>query len=724
MQDVNRHRIEQLNQGRCHDPFALLGQHHADKGITVTALLPSAELVELDTIGQMQRLPETSVFTINLTTAQASKLPRHHRINWTEAGQSESYSVVSPYSFEPFIPDDDLYLFAEGKHLHIYRHLGAHACTKDAISGVQFALWAPGVKRVSVIGDFNAWNGLRHPMRSRGVSGVWEIFIPGLQASDLYKFEILNQHNQILVKTDPYAQQMTLRPDTASRVCPGNDYDWQDAAWLERRKNWNWQHSPMNAYELHLGSWRRTADGQFLNYRETADQLVPYVNEMGFTHIELLPIMEHPLDESWGYQVSGYFAPTARYGEPSDLRYLIDLCHGHGIGVILDWVPGHFPKDDFALARFTGDTLYEHSDPRRGEHPDWGTLIFDYGRNEVRNFLLSNVIYWLEEFHLDGFRVDAVASMLYLDYSRKANEWLPNQFGGRENLEAIHFLREMNSVVHDRFPGCLTIAEESTAWPMVSRPVSMGGLGFSMKWNMGWMNDSLSYMQNDPVHRAYHHNKLTFSQLYAYSENFVLPLSHDEVVHMKHSLLDKMPGDHWQKFANLRLLYAWQITHPGKKLLFMGAEFAQWQEWDESRSLDWHLLEHDNHRGIKTLIKDLNHLYRDETALHAHDFVQDGFEWLDCDNDKHSVLLFIRRSQDESLLCLFNFTPVTRNHYRIGLPEAGHYQEIFNSDSHFYAGSNCGNTNISCENTSYMGHPQSAVISLPPLAMLILKKMN
>jgi 1,4-alpha-glucan branching enzyme len=514
---------------------------------------------------------------------------------------------------------------------------------------------------------------------------------------------------------------MTLRPDTASRVASLAGYEWGDEAWMARRSQWDWQHAPMSLYEVHLGSWRRAPDGGFLGYRAIAERLVPYVRDLGYTHVELMPVMEHPLDESWGYQVSGYYAPSARFGAPDDLRYLIDRLHQAGIGVVLDWVPGHFPRDEFALARFLGEPLYEHPDPRRGEHRDWGTLIFDYGRNEVRNFLLSNAVYWLQEFHADGLRVDAVASMLYLDYSRKEGEWLPNIHGGRENLEAMAFLREMNQVVHARFPGAVTIAEESTAWPRVSRPVEMGGLGFSMKWNMGWMNDSLSYFQHDPIHRRYHHHKLTFSQLYAYSENFVLPLSHDEVVHMKRSLLDKMPGDWWQKFANLRLLLCWQMTHPGKKLLFMGGEFGQWVEWSEAGELDWSLLQYDTHRGLQRMVGDLNRLYCEHPALHRYDFEQQGFAWLDCEDQEQSVLAFVRQAGEARLVCVMNFTPVPREGYALPLPGGGDYREIFNSDSMHYGGSNQGNVVVRADGGALGGWPASARLTLPPLGMLILE---
>ncbi len=721
-----KHDYEQksqaLQQGRWHDPFELLGHHPQVGGEVIRAFMPSAEQVEIPGLGPMQRRPGSDCFEKKLDAVQAQQLPQHYSLRWQEKADGNWYEMVSPYSFPPLLQDDDLHLFGEGRHHHVYRILGSHLMQVDGIEGCRFAVWAPAAQRVSVVGDFNGWNGLRHPMRNRGSSGVWELFIPGLQADDLYKYEIAGPQDQIVLKADPYGQAMTLRPDTASRIAGNEAYPWQDSDWLKQRGTWDWQHKPMSTYEVHPGSWRRHTDNSFLNYRDLADQLVAYVTELNYTHIELMPIMEHPLDESWGYQVSGYFAPSARFGSGDDLRYLIDLCHQHNIGVLLDWVPGHFPKDDFALARFTGETVYEHADPRRGEHREWGTLVFDYGRNEVRNFLLANAVYWFEEFHVDGLRVDAVASMLYLDYAREHDQWLPNQFGGRENLEAIEFMREMNSVVHQRFPGALTIAEESTAWPLISRPVDMGGLGFSMKWNMGWMNDTLAYMEMDPVYRNHHQDKLTFSQVYAYAENFVLPLSHDEVVHLKRSLLDKMPADAWQKFANLRLLYLWQYTHPGKKLLFMGGELGQWMEWDESRALDWELLHHDTHSGIQNLLKDLNALYRDKPALHAHDFESDGFQWIDCSDQDRSILAFIRHGEGQRMICLLNFTPVSRDGYRIGLPLAGKYKETLNSDAAIYGGSDCGNAGyIVSEPVSCMGFEQSAIVTLPPLGGLLLE---
>ena len=718
--------LQRLQQGRHHDPFDYLGRHVENGQTIVRAFMPHAETVELVGIGPMTRIAGSDVFEIRLTEQQAGKLPQHYELEWREKADGSVHKVVSPYSFAPQIPDFDLHLFGEGKHWHAWHFLGAHLKTIDGVPGCLFAVWAPAVQRISVVGDFNGWNGLRHPMRVRGQSGVWELFIPGLHPGDAYKYEILSREGRLFTKADPYSREMALRPDTTSIICASRQrYEWQDQEWLAKRAEGSWLHQPLAAYEVHLGSWRRDENGNFLNYRELAHQLVEYVQETGHTHIELLPVMEHPLDESWGYQVSGYYAPTSRFGSPDDFRYFIDYCHQHGIGVILDWVPAHFPKDDFALARFNGEPLYEHADPKRGEHQDWGTLIFDYGRHEVRNFLIANALYWIEEYHVDGLRVDAVASMIYLDYSRKEGEWEPNEYGGRENLEALAFLRETNEIIHARFPGVMTIAEESTAWPMVSRPVYMGGLGFSMKWNMGWMHDTLAYFQQDPVFRKYHHDNLTFSQLYAYTENFVLPFSHDEVVHMKKSLLGKMPGDDWQKFANLRLLHTWQYTHPGKKLLFMSGEFGQWEEWNEKKALDWALLDFPNHQGIKRLVADLNRLYRNLPALHHHDFDAEGFQWIDCMDSDQSIISFLRHGPEGSLVCILNFTPVIRQNYRIGVPPADHYEEIFNSDSEIYQGANVGNEGyVPTEAVPWMGFEQSLQLTLPPLGGIILQPVS
>ena len=717
--------LDRLQQGRHHDPFDYLGRHPHNGGWVIRAFMPSAEKVELEQIGPMNRVEGSDLFVLRLTEEQNALLPRHYKLRWQEKHDKSWHEAVSPYTFDPQLSEWDLHLFNEGKHHHAWRFLGAHMKTIDGIPGCLFAVWAPNVQRISVVGDFNGWNGLRHPMRNRGHSGVWELFIPGLHPGDAYKYEIFSHHGHLLVKADPYSQRMAMRPDTTSLLVEEESYRWQDDEWIRQRQEWDWQHRPISIYEVHLGSWKRHEDGGFYSYTELAEELLPYVKELGYSHIELLPVMEHPLDESWGYQVSGYYAPTARFGTPDELRAFIDQAHQMGIGVLLDWVPAHFPRDEFALARFTGEPLYEHADPRKGEHRDWGTLIFDYGRNEVRNFLVANALYWIEEFHIDGLRVDAVASMLYLDYSRQDGEWTPNQYGGREHLEAISFLREMNEVVHARFPGAVTIAEESTAWPMVSRPTYMGGLGFSMKWNMGWMHDTLSYFETDPVYRKYHHNQLTFSQLYLWTENFVLPFSHDEVVHLKKSMLDKMPGDLWQRFANLRLLYAYHYAHPGKKLLFMGSEFGQWGEWDAGSQLEWPLLANPEHQGIRKVVSDLNHLYNNEPSLYETDFLAEGFQWIDCHDSEQSVLSFIRRSHsdpDDLLLCIFNFTPVPRLGYRIGAPAAAAYREVLNTDSAWYGGSNMGNAGrLPVQETPWMGFEQSLELTLPPLAGLILK---
>ena len=684
--------------------------------------MPSAESLELDGIGPMQRVAGTDTFELVISPEQRAQLPLHYRLNWVEKGSAERHSVISPYSFAPVLSEFDLNLFSGGKHLHVYRVLGARPATIDGIDGCLFALWAPNVKRVSVIGNFNGWHGLRHPMRNRGSSGVWELFIPGLYAGDRYKYEIRTSKDEILQKSDPYAQSTGLRPDTTSLIPALSAHQWQDNDWLEKRAGWQWLHEPMAIYEVHAGSWRRHEDGRFLSYIELAEKLVPYVRDLGYTHIELLPITEHPLDESWGYQVCGYFSPTSRHGTADDLRYFIDACHANGIGVLLDWVPAHFPRDEFALARFTGEPCYEYGEPGKGEHQEWGTLIFNYNRNEVRNFLLASAVYWIEEFHIDGLRVDAVASMLYLDYSRKHGQWSPNMYGGREHLEAMDFLRNLNEIVHANHPGVLTMAEESTDWPMVSRPTATGGLGFSMKWNMGWMHDTLSYMQSDPVYRRFHQNQLTFSQLYAYSENFVLPLSHDEVVHMKRSMLDKMPGDVWQKFANLRALYAYQYAHPGKKLLFMGGEFGQWNEWSESKPLDWIVSGMDKHAGLHNLVRDLNHLYRSNPALYAFDFNTEGFQWISCDDTENSVLVFLRKSLHEFVICAFNFTPVPRENYLIGVPSAGDYVELINTDAAWYGGTNLGNAGrVEALARPHHGFEFSLRLTLPPLAGLILQ---
>jgi 1,4-alpha-glucan branching enzyme len=709
-----------IANARHHDPFSILGRHHRNGSIEVKVFMPYAESVQFSHNGKaLERIPGSDFFVYQ---AKENDLPAHYRLAWKDKS-GYSHENFDAYDFGTQMPEFDLHLFGEGKHWHVYQKLGAHLHQVDGISGVQFAVWAPNAGRVSVIGDFNRWDGRCHPMRSLGGSGVWEIFIPELKAGSLYKFEILNrQSNEILVKSDPYGQYFEFRPNTSSIVIKEKTYQWKDHQWMMQRASHNWLHEPMSIYEVHLGSWRRDNQGNFLSYRQLAVQLVDYVKQMGFTHIELLPVTEHPLDLSWGYQTTGYFAPTSRHGSPDDFRFFVDTCHQNDIGIILDWVPAHFPKDSFALARFDGSALYEHEDPRKGEHRDWGTLIYNYGRNEVKNFLLSSAIYWLEEFHLDGLRVDAVASMLYLDYSREHNDWIPNMYGGNENLEAIDFLRELNAVTHQQHPGTVMMAEESTAWPQVTRPTWTGGLGFSMKWNMGWMHDVLSYMSKDPIHRMHHHDQLTFGLLYAFTENFVLPFSHDEVVHGKGSLINKMPGDEWQRFANLRLLLTFMFTYPGKKLLFMGCEFGQGTEWSVSRALDWYVLDYAHHRGIQTLIKDLNRLYKTHPALFKHDFEHQGFEWIDCHDIQQSIISYRRKSDLEDLVIVLNFTPVPREHYRIGVPSEGVYSEIFNSDSQYYDGTNTGNAAVMSEPIPWMNLPHSLTLTLPPLGALILKQ--
>ena len=612
-----------------------------------------------------------------------------------------------------------LYLFNEGRNVQAYRFLGAH----PQADGTVFRVWAPNAAQVSVVGEFNDWQGGVHVMHSLGHGGVWEALVPEAGPGSLYRFEITSRDSgALLTKSDPYARGFELRPGSAAYVVAPSQYRWGDAPWLQRRAAWDWQHAPLNIYEVHAGSWMRHADGRPYLWPELAERLIPYALAHGYTHLELLPITEHPLDESWGYQATGYFAPSSRYGSPDELRAFVDACHQAGLGVLLDWVPGHFPQDDWALARFDGTALYEHEDPRLGLHADWGTHIFNYGRHEVRSFLLSSAHWWLAEFHFDGLRVDAVASMLYLDYSREPGQWLPNRYGGRENLEAIDFLRELNSMVHGEFPGALTIAEESTAWPQVSRPTYVGGLGFSMKWNMGWMNDSLRYFRRDPVYRRWHHDEVTFGQVYAYSENYVLPLSHDEVVHGKGSLSGKMPGDPWQRFANLRLLLAWQAFTPGKKLMFMGGEFGQCREWSEGRELDWGLLADPAHAGVQRLAGDLNRLYRDLPALHSQDFDSRGFEWIDCHDSEHSVLSWLRWGRDGSFVVVaVNFTPQPLAGYRLGVPHSGRYLEALNSDSTHYGGSDLGNGGaIEAALGEWMGRPANLEITLPPLAAVLL----
>ncbi|NQY27780.1 MAG: 1,4-alpha-glucan branching protein GlgB [Piscirickettsiaceae bacterium] len=706
-------------EARHHDPFSILGAHQHDDKTTVTVFLRETLSASINNSLALNRIEGTDIFQWTGKTEQLKNPYTIDRI----ASNGDKVSNYDPYYFPPQLSDYDLHLFSEGKHWHAYRILGAHPRQVDGINGILFATWAPSAQRVSVIGNFNQWDGRCHPMRALGSTGVWELFVPDISEGEIYKFEIKAQDDSLHAKMDPYGQQAELRPSTASIVAKTSQHQWADADWMDKREKADWLHQAHSVYEVHMGSWKRNDNGDFLTYREMADQMVPYVKELGFTHIELLPITEHPLDISWGYQTTGYFAPTSRFGSPDDFRYFIDQCHQNGIGIILDWVPGHFPKDAHGLARFDGSALYEHADPRQGEHQDWGTYIFNYGRNEVTNFLLSSAFYWLEEFHIDGLRVDAVASMLYLDYSREEGQWIPNEHGGRENLEVIKFLQHMNTVLHKEHPGCLISAEESTSYPMVSRPAHMGGLGFSMKWNMGWMHDTLEYMKQDAIHRRYHHDSLTFGLLYAFTENFILPFSHDEVVHGKKSMVNKMPGDEWQRFANLRLLYTMMWTYPGKKLLFMGCEFAQGTEWNCEQSLDWYTLDYPLHNGMKSLVSDLNKLYTSNPVLYSYEFEPQGFEWLDCNDREQSILSYIRKNGEQHILSIFNFTPIPRENYRIGVPEAGTYEIILNSDSEFYGGSNLGNNaEFTSQDIPWSDRSYSIELNLPPLAGLILRK--
>ena len=718
------------------DPFAVLGPQPTDspqgRRWVVRFFQPRAvegEMVVRDypePIAMHKIRPEGFFEATFPGTRELAPEPSSYRIRFrTEYGETqEQYDT---YAFPFLLTEFDIYLMGEGRHYDAYEKLGAHLRTVDGVPGVHYAVWAPSARRVSAVGDFNRWDGRTNPMRYRGASGIWELFVPELGEGTIYKFEITGPHGTILpLKADPYAFASELRPNTGSVVARLDNHTWNDVEWMTQRAERNWLEAPICVYEVHLGSWQRVPEegNRWLSYRELADQLIPYVKGLGYTHIELLPVMEHPYDGSWGYQTLGYFAATRRFGWPTDFMEFVDRCHQAHLGVFLDWTPAHFPRDAHGLAYFDGTHLYEHADPRQGSHPDWGTLVYNYGRNEVQNYLISNALFWLDKYHIDGLRVDAVASMLYLDYSRKHDEWVPNKYGGRENLEAIDFLKRLNEVTHLRFPGVLTIAEESTSWPSVSRPTYLGGLGFSLKWNMGWMNDTLHYFSKNPVYRRYEHNRLTFSLLYAFSENFMLPFSHDEVVHGKNSLLHKMPGDMWQQFANLRLLLAYQYAHPGKKLLFMGQEFAQRSEWTESQNLEWHLLQYEPHRGVQQLVKDLNWLLGSEAALHQVDFEWQGFEWLDANDSDNSVYSFMRRGKnpDELLIVVLNATPVVRYGYRIGLPRPGHYEEVLNTDSKTYGGSNVGNLGgMNAGEHAWMGRRYSLSLTLPPLAAVFLK---
>ena len=725
--------LDAVAAGRSDNPFAVLGPHRVmvdgRPALVIRTMHPAASDVQLmtrDRVFGMQRCRPEGLFeaTIPIDATSPGELEYWFRVR---EGQL-TRDVVDPYRFGAVLSDYDLHLFAEGTHYQAWERFGAHRITLDGVNGVHFAVWAPNAQRVSVIGDFNRWDGRTHVMRRLIPSGVWEIFLPDLPDGAPYKYEVRTHAGHLLHKADPWARRFEVPPNSASVVWTEGGYAWRDGDWInDRHSSGGWHDRPMSIYEVHLGSWRRVPEeaSRSLTYREAASQLVPYVREMGYTHIELMPVLEHPFTGSWGYQVIGFFAPTSRFGTPDDFRYFVDECHRHGVGVILDWVPGHFPKDHHGLAQFDGTALYEHADPRQGEHREWGTLVFNYGRNEVRSFLLSSALYWLEEFHIDGLRVDAVASMLYLDYSRNEGEWIPNRYGGRENLDAVSFLQQLNTVTHGRMPGTITVAEESTSWPAVSRPAHLGGLGFTYKWNMGWMHDMLEYVREDPVHRRWHHARITFSMLYAFTENFILPFSHDEVVHGKRAMLDKMPADVWQKHATARVLYGYMFGHPGKKLMFMGAEFGQWREWNYNESLDWHLLDDPMHAGLSTWVRDLNHTYQRERSLHEVDFDGSGFSWIDCNDNENSVISLMRRAADrrDFTIMVANFTPVPRPSYRVGVPEAGWYRELLNSDAERYGGSNVGNGGgVSSEPVPAHGFDQSLSLVVPPLGFLMFKK--
>jgi 1,4-alpha-glucan branching enzyme len=705
--------VDRLLAGAHHDPHSVLGVHHVDGGVVARAFRPHAKSVAVISGDRRWELPRV------VDALFAGELPDHpgdYRLEIDYNGHV--VQVDDPYRWLPTVGELDLHLIGEGRHERLWDVLGARPRRYDTpnglVEGVSFAVWAPTARGVRVTGDFDGWDGRANPLRSLGSSGVWEVFIPGIPVGTRYKFRVLGADGVWHEKADPMAFSAEVPPQTASVVVESS-YEWGDAEWEAQREATNWLNAPVSVYEVHLGSWRAG-----LNYREMAEQLADYVQETGFTHVELLPVAEHPFGGSWGYQVTSYYAPTSRFGTPDDFRYFVDLLHQRGIGVLVDWVPAHFPKDSWALARFDGTPLYEHADPRRGEQPDWGTLVFDFGRNEVRNFLVANALYWIEEFHLDGLRVDAVASMLYLDYSRKEGEWLPNQFGGRENLDAVRFLQELNATVYRRHPGVMMIAEESTAWPGVTRPTHLGGLGFGFKWNMGWMHDTLHYLGREPIHRAYHHNEITFSVLYAWSENFVLPLSHDEVVHGKGSLWQRMPGDDWNKAAGLRAMLAYMWAHPGKQLLFMGGEFGQSQEWSESRSLDWHELEQPLHAGVRALLGDLNRVYTSSPALYSADGTPEGFAWIDANDSAGNVLSFLRFGADGSALaCVANFSGQPHHDYRVGLPSAGVWREVVNTDSSVYGGSGVGNLGaVTAEEHPWHGRPASAVLQLPPAGVI------
>ena len=728
---ISAEQVEAIVRNLHHDPFQILGPHEMEvngrKNWVVRAFVPDSTEVyllnpETDEEYRMRSANNDHFFEVVLPRPKEIFMYQYRIV----ATNGHERFVYDPYFFLPQMGELDLYLFGQGDHHKIYEKLGAHPMEVNGVKGVYFAVWAPNARNVSVIGNFNVWHGGKHQMRVLGSSGVWELFVPDIGVGEVYKYEVKDQSGNIFEKSDPYGFQFEVRPASGSIVADLSKHQWADQQWLDRRGRTDPLAQPISIYEVHLGSWMRVVEdgNRFLTYRELAHELVEYVKKMGYTHIQLLPVAEHPFDASWGYQVLGYFAPTSRFGTPEDFQYFVDYCHRNDIGVLVDWVPAHFPRDAHGLAFFDGTHLYEHADPRLGEHQDWDTKIFNFDRNEVRNFLIANTLFWFEKYHIDGIRVDAVASMIYLDYSREEGEWIPNQFGGRENLGAIDFLKQLNELIFSYYPGVLSIAEESTAWPGVSRPTYLGGLGFNLKWNMGWMNDFLTYTSKDPVHRKYHHNMITFALLYAFHENFVLVLSHDEVVHGKRSILDKMPGDMWQKFANLRALLAFMFGHPGKKLLFMGTEIGQWDEWEEAHSLDWHLLEYEPHRKLQLFVKELNRVYRNEPALYQVDFDHTGFEWIDFMDSDNSIITFMRRASDSKDLLVFvcNFTPVYREDYRVGVPFHCEYKELLNSDSEMYWGSNKGNYGgLWSDEIAWHNQPYSLNLKIPPLSTMIFK---
>ena len=721
--------IFHIVNGEHSDPHTVLGMHEMEedgrKAVVVRAFLPhAAGITVIDYANKRKKYPMERLHAdgfFEVTIADREEWFRY-QLEYTDA-DGNTWRSYDPYSFSPTLSEFDRHLFGAGTHYEIYEKMGGRLMTHEGARGAAFSVWAPNAKAVSVIGDFNNWDARRSPMRRLGESGIWELFLPAAAEGDKYKFHVTQCDGRVVDKTDPYGVYAEVRPNNASVLYPLKRYKWKDRRWMTARRKYDFRTAPMNIYEVHLGSWKRAEGNRFLSYTELAEQLIPYVKEMGYTHIEMLPVEEHPFDGSWGYQVTGYYAPTSRYGSPDEFKQFVDACHQNGISVILDWVPAHFPKDDFALARFDGTALYEHQDPRLGEHIQWGTYIFNYGRKEVANFLLANALYWMDIFHIDGLRVDAVASLLRLDFCKEEGQWLPNVYGGSENLEAIEFLKHMNSVIAEREPGALMIAEDSTAWPGVTKKVDEGGLGFSLKWNMGWMNDFLSYIKLDPIYRKYHQNKLTFGMAYHYAENFVLVLSHDEVVHTKSSMIGKMPGDVWQSFANLRLSYGFMMGHPGKKLLFMGGEFAQYSEWSEARSLDWHLLQYADHQEMQAYVKELNHLYAEESAFWAEDFDPNGFQWIECDDAESSIVSFVRRSQEKELVFLCNFTPVVHRGFSLGVPQEGVYHERLNSDAARFGGSDVINAVPLQSRAEPAGRcPFRVELDVPPLGMVILER--